>query len=132
MMPAAYPGYMTTAGALPAVGGALMRGVPTLMGYLTRSRLMGIIKAVGIQGAAAATGIGLVELAQFWAHQSSKKRRARGISGAAIKTTTRTIGKVNRLHAKLAHAYGRSAPHHRSSSSRGGKVAVGRASVVQS
>lgn len=125
MMPATYtPGtaqaYPAMAGGGPAmatmgrwagtmVGGALglkaLKGLMTsAWGYVSRKKVVAIVKAVGIEAAAVALGVGVVEVAQMVAADASSKtgRRRRGITASDLRRTRLTIGKINRMHAQLA------------------------------
>jgi len=125
MIPATYtPGtaqaYPAMAGGGPAmatmgrwagtmVGSALglkaLKGLMTgAWGYVSRKKVVAIVKAVGIEAAAVALGVGAVEVAQMVAADASSKtgRRRRGITASDLRRTKSTIGKINRMHAQLA------------------------------
>lgn len=92
-----------------AVGGALglkaLKGLMTsAWGYVSRKKVVAIVKAVGIEAAAVALGVGAVEVAQMIAADaaSGTKRRRRGITAADLRRTKATIGKINRMHSQLA------------------------------
>ena len=65
-----------------------------------------LAKAIGIEGAAVALGIGTVELAQMVLDSSTSSRRGRGISAAQMRTTRRTIRSVTGLYRQIQSACG--------------------------
>lgn len=83
------------------------RGLMTAAGqWFTTKKILALVKTVGIEAAAVALGVSAVDLAHIVMSDVGKKRRARGITGRDMRTTNRTINKVERLHCKLAAAYG--------------------------
>jgi hypothetical protein len=60
-------------------------------------------KQFGLIAAASALGATVEDLAQaVLEEEASKTRRSRGITGAQLRITRRTIGKVERAHKQLA------------------------------
>lgn len=59
---------------------------------------------VGITAAAATLGASEQEVAEAVLQAMRGKRRSRGISAAALRTTRRTIGKLERAHKQIAKA----------------------------
>ena len=66
---------------------------------ITRKNAIALIKRVGIDAAALALGLTVLEMAQIVASEPS--RRMRGISGGDIKRTRRTLRKINNLACTL-------------------------------
>ena len=66
---------------------------------ITRKNAIALIKRVGIDAAALALGLSVLEMAQIVASEPS--RRMRGISGGDIKRTRRTLRKINNLACTL-------------------------------
>jgi hypothetical protein len=110
--PVAWPTLPAIGGAisrmLPAVvggaAGAVVRGgrmIATAIGNISRKRVVAIAKTLGIQGAATALGLGAVEIAQMVLDEDKRKGRRGGITGAQLRTTRRTIGKVERAHRQI-------------------------------
>lgn len=94
------------AGVLRTAAGAI-RGVVLSSGkFLSSSKAAALARRVGIDAAAAALGIGAVELAEMiMADQQRRARRSsRGISGRDMRTAKRTIKRVERLHREIVHA----------------------------
>ena len=94
-----------------AVGGALglkaLRGVFTSgFGFVSRKKVVEIVKAIGINAAAVVLGIGVLEVAQLLAADAvAKKRRRGGITARQLRTTRSTIGKVETIHGKLLKTF---------------------------
>lgn len=104
------------AGTIVRSASGAIRGVIGAAGTMVSSgKAVQLAKRVGIDAAAAALGIGAVDLAQMVLQETSKKRRARGVSGADLRRARRTIGKITRMHSYIVHAC-RTAhvPHRRS------------------
>lgn len=93
------------------IGGALglkaLRGVFTsAWGFVSRKKVVEIVKSIGINAAAVVLGIGVLEVAQLLAADAiSKKRRRGGITSRQLRTTRSTIGKVERIHGKLLKTF---------------------------
>jgi len=66
-----------------------------------RKRVTAIAKFLGINAAAAALGIGAVELAQMVVEETGRPRRRRGITARDFATTRRTMSKIKSMHAML-------------------------------
>jgi hypothetical protein len=81
-----------------------MRGVFTSAGRFVSSRkAVELAKKVGIDTAAVALGIGTVELAQMLLDDAgSKHKRGRGVTAAQMRTTRRTMTKIESMHRKIA------------------------------
>lgn len=95
--------------AAPAIGrGAAalgLRGAAGAVGRrMTRANAVRLARMVGPHAAAAALGIGVVELAQMMVGDAARRRRGRGITAAQMKTTRRTIRAVERLHDQIVDA----------------------------
>jgi hypothetical protein len=69
-------------------------------------KIKALARQVGIETAAVALGITAVELAQMLASDiaSTPTRRSRGISGADIRRTRRTLGKFNSMQRLISQA----------------------------
>lgn len=95
--------------AAPAIGrGAAALGLRGAVGAvgrrMTRANAVRLARMVGPHAAAAALGIGVVELAQMMVGDAARRRRGRGITAAQMKTTRRTIRAVERLHDQIVDA----------------------------
>lgn len=66
-----------------------------------RKRAVSIAKFLGLNAAAAALGIGVVELAQMTVDETGRPRRRRGITARDFATTRRTMTKIKSMHAML-------------------------------
>lgn len=97
---------LPSVGAVGAVAMRAGRYIATAIGNITKQRVVAIAKTLGIQAAATALGLGAVEIAQMVLDEEVRVRRRRrgGITGAQMKTTRRTIGKVERLHRQIVAA----------------------------
>lgn len=98
-------GALVTGGAagnliLSSTGRAL--SVITATGQrIGRKRVVALAKSIGLQAAAAALGIGLVEIATMTADELGRPRRRRGITARDFATTRRTMTKIKTMHAML-------------------------------
>lgn len=95
---------VTVVGTMVMSAAGKIRGFLTGAGtFLQTRRAVLLAKSIGIQAAATMLGIGVAELAQAVLQESTRKRgRARGISARDFRTTSRTIGKFNRMHHRIA------------------------------
>lgn len=119
---AAMPGVMTTMGSLPAIGGGMVTAAGMAVraaGVLrsaagriiavvlpsgvkvSRQAAMKLTKAVGYTAAASALGIGVNDLAE-WMLSGAGKRRGKGVTGAQLRTTKRTMAVVEKMHRQIA------------------------------
>lgn len=92
----------------------LIRGVITQGGRFVSSRkAVELAKRVGIDAAAVALGVTSVELAQMVLQETSRPRgRGKGITAAQLRTTGRTMRKIETMHKRI-HKLARSAVSHR-------------------
>jgi hypothetical protein len=75
------------------------------------ARVVGLVKTLGIPGAAVALGILVSEVSEmFVQHAARPGRRARGISGRDIKCTRRTLGKIRSVQRLIGLPGARRAP----------------------
>lgn len=121
-----FPGGMAMP--IPAAGGLVTRASARGIAALA-ARALSLTRLIGPVGAAAALGLGAADLARliFHALTHHRRRRHRGISGRDMRIARRTIGKVERAHAQLAHAYHRAAMR----SSRTTRSRPGRGQVIE-
>jgi len=125
--------------ALPALGSLLGRALPLIGGAVSAAagvirsaagRIVGVMLAtgkristpaavslartMGIQAAATALGIGAVELAEmiFQEEQRKMRRRSAGVTAAQMRTTRRTMRKVEGLHNQIVQAAKDAGHHH--------------------
>lgn len=75
----------------------VIRGVGTASGFVTRRRMVQLAKTIGLEAAAAALGITIVQLAQAVGDEQRRPRRRRGLSGRDIATTRRTIRMIKSM-----------------------------------
>lgn len=101
------------AGGIGAAAGAAMGAIRSasgrLLGFITasgrrvsRRQAVRLAREMGITAAATALGVGAAELAEAVLDETKRGRRGRGITAAQIRTTTRTIRKLERAHAQIA------------------------------
>ena len=136
----------TQAGMIPRIGGAV-RGtavagaalvvgvVRTLAGkargvrlpngrFINRRSVVSIAKRIGIDAAAVGLFITAAEVAELIVEDAAAPRRVRGITGADIRATRRTLGKIRSIERQLSGICPpRRAPARRSAG-RGGITAV--------
>lgn len=91
-------------GAVRSVGGKILRWVLPSGRVVSRKQAVQLAKEVGIVAAASAIGATADEIAQAVLDEQTKQRRGRGITAAQLRTTTRTIGKLERAHRVVAKA----------------------------
>jgi hypothetical protein len=89
-------------GAIVGAGRAVGRGVMIAGRWVTSKQGVALAKSIGFQAAVTALGISAFELADWLMADATKKKRARGVSGAALKTTRRTMRTVERMHRQIA------------------------------
>lgn len=113
-------------GSLPAIGGSVMRAGSAAVGVIRSvgGRILGVMlpsgmrvsrkaavqlaKSMGITAAATALGIGAADLAEMVLQDAGKRGRGRGVTGAQLRITRRTMRTVERMHRQIA-GYCRSA-----------------------
>jgi len=76
----------------------VMRGVT----LFRNKRIVALARQIGIEAAAVALGITIVEVSEAFINETGKRRRARGISGRDIRVTRRTINKIRGVERDLA------------------------------
>lgn len=130
-LPGGFPGAPQLGGILPTLGRALplvgglvggavraaaglvrtaagrIRGVVLASGRFVSSRKGALLaRRVGIDAAAAALGISAVELAEMVLSEEERRgrRRSRGVSGADLRRTRRTINTIERMHDQIVRA----------------------------
>lgn len=94
------------AGVLRTVAGKI-RGVVLSSGrFVSSAKAAALAKRVGMEAAAVALGVSAVELAEMVLADQEKKsrRRGRGVSGADLRRTRRTIRTVERMHDQIVAA----------------------------
>lgn len=108
-------GIRSAVGAIgTAIGGAvgvLRSAAGRILGFVlpsgkrvTRKAAVAMAKQFGLVAAASALGASVEDLAQAVLEEEAKPRRRRGISAREMSVTTRTMGKVERMHRKIAQA----------------------------
>lgn len=98
------PGAMMAAGA--AAVGIVRSAAGRIIGWVlpsgtkvTRAAAVKLAKEMGLSVAAGAIGATAVDLAEAVMQQEGGgRRRSRGITGAQLRTTRRTMGKIERMH----------------------------------
>lgn len=101
-------------GAVALVRGILARASAFIGARISASRVLALVRDVGLVSAAAALGITAVEVAQVIA--AKPRRRRRGITARDIATTKRVIRTTHRIQHDLGHLAGparRRHHHHR-------------------
>jgi len=84
-----------------------IRGVMTSAGrFVSSSKAAALARKVGLETAAVALGVSAVELAEMILADQERKgrRRGRGVSGADLRRTRRTIRTVERMHDQIVAA----------------------------
>ena len=71
---------------------------------MTRASAVSLVKRIGIEAAALALGLSIVEMASIVA--SAPSRRSRGISASDVKRTKRTLRKINSIACQLKETVG--------------------------
>lgn len=79
----------------------VIRGVQTASGFFNRRRMVQLAKTVGLEAAAAALGITVVQLATAVGDEQRRPRRRRGISGRDLATTRRTIRAIKSMACQI-------------------------------
>lgn len=92
----------------------LIRGVMVGGRFISRKRAVFLAKRVGLDAAAAALGVGAIELAQMVLQEEggAGRRRGRGVTAAQMRTTRRTMNVIERMH-KQIHRFAVRATHKR-------------------
>jgi len=75
----------------------VIRGVQTASGFFSRKNMVALARKVGLEAAALALGITIVDMATAVADEQRRPRRRRGISGRDIATTRRTIRMIKSM-----------------------------------
>lgn len=91
-------------GVVRSVGGKILRFILPSGAAVSRKNAVKLAKEVGLTAAATALGVSAVELAEAIMQEEGKARRGRGITASQLRTTTRTIGKLERAHRQVARA----------------------------
>lgn len=101
------------AGVIRTVGGRILRFVLPSGMKVSVGGAVQLARRIGIEAAAVALGVGVADVAQaIMQHEKHAHRRGRGITAAQLRTTRRTITKVENAHRQLARLAA-SAVHHR-------------------
>lgn len=90
-------------GVIRSVGGRILGVILPSGVKVSRKSVVSLAKAMGVQGAATALGIGAVELAEMVMEEEMRKGRGkgRGVTGAQLRTTRRTMRTVERMHRQI-------------------------------
>lgn len=91
-------------GILRSAGGRILGWVLPSGQRVSRKAAVALAKNVGLSAAAGAVGASLEEMAEAVMQEEGRKHRRRGISGRDLAVTTRTMGRVERMHRKIAKA----------------------------
>lgn len=91
-------------GVIRSVGGRIIGWMLPSGQKVTRAAAVALAKNVGLSAAAGALGASVVDLAEAVMQEEGRKRRRTGISAAALTTTTRTMGRIERMHKRIAKA----------------------------
>lgn len=91
-------------GILRSAGGRILGWILPSGQKVTRKAAVALAKSMGLQAAATAMGIGAIELAEAVMQEEGRSRRRRGISARDLTVTTRTMGRVERMHRRIAKA----------------------------
>jgi hypothetical protein len=100
-------GLVRAAGGLVRSAAGKVRGVMLGSGrFISSGKASALAKRVGLEAAAAALGVGAIDLAEMiLSDQESKgKKRHRGVSASDIKRTKRTIRTIERMHHQIVNA----------------------------
>lgn len=89
-------------GVLRSAGGRVLGWILPSGRRVTRKAAVAMAKQFGLIAAASALGATVEDLAQAVLDEEAKPRRGRGITASQLRTTRRTIGKVERAHKQLA------------------------------
>lgn len=92
----------TVAGTIGRAGGL----IATTLGNITRKKAVALAKTMGVQAAAAALGIGAVQLADMVIADQQKRRRGAGISASNMRTTTKTLRKFHTMQRRIKDVCG--------------------------
>ena len=96
-------------GAMSVAVGAIRSVAGKVIGFLlpsgvkvSRASAVKLAREVGIVAAASALGATAAEVAEAILEEDKRPRRGRAITAAAVRTTTRTIGRIEKLHKRIA------------------------------
>jgi hypothetical protein len=95
---------LVAGGAAALIRSLLARASAFLGRQVSASRVLALVREVGIVAAAAALGLTAIEVAQILAVQP--RRRRRGISASNIRTTKRVLRTVHSIQHDLSHLAG--------------------------
>lgn len=94
-------GVAAAVGVIRSVGGRILGVVlPSGMRVGPKAAIQ-LAKSMGITAAATALGIGAADLAEMVLQHAGKHRRGRGVTGAQLRTTRRTMRTVERMHRQI-------------------------------
>jgi hypothetical protein len=79
------------AGAAVRYGGRIMTAAGK---WITRKKVVAVAKQIGIQAAATALGLGVLEIAEMIVEEETRKRRGGGVTAAQLRTTRKTMRRV--------------------------------------
>lgn len=82
---------------------------------LTMKNALRLAETVGFVDAAKMIGVDTIHLVEGWFHHKHRRHHRRGITARQVAVTTRTIGKIERMHAKIARVASHAVHHRRSS-----------------
>lgn len=91
-------------GVLRSAGGRILGWILPSGRRVGRKAAVAMAKQFGLVAAASALGASVEDLAQAVLDEEAKPRRGRGITASQLRTTTRTIGKIERAHKQIARA----------------------------
>ena len=91
-------------GVMRSVGGRIVGWMLPSGQKVTRAQAVALAKNVGLSAAAGALGASVTDLAEAVMQEEGRKRRRRGISASDLARTTRTMGRVERMHRRIAKA----------------------------
>lgn len=91
-------------GVLRSAGGRILGWILPSGRRVGRKAAVAMAKQFGLIAAASALGATVEDLAQAVLDEEAKPRRGRGITASQLRTTTRTIGKIERAHKQIARA----------------------------
>lgn len=102
-----------TVGLVRSVGGRILGWILPSGAKVSSEAAVKLAKEIGLTAAATALGASVVDLAEAVMHHDKKKKHhRRGITAAQLRTTGRTIRRVERMHHTIARLAS-SAVHHR-------------------
>lgn len=102
-----------TVGLVRSVGGKILGWILPSGAKVSSEAAVKLAKEIGLTAAATALGASVVDLAEAVMHHDKKKKHhRRGITAAQLRTTGRTIRRVERMHHTISRLAA-SAVHHR-------------------